>query len=88
MDNSSARTNSYVVTGMLTNDHTVTLDEPLPLSPMKVRIMIEPLQPQSQRPFLGIITSIRQRQHARGHRPPTREDVDAYLLAERNSWGE
>ncbi len=37
---------NYVVTGMLNADRTVTLDEALPLEPMKVRLIITPLEPQ------------------------------------------
>jgi hypothetical protein len=76
------------VTGTLTDDHTVTLDEALPLTPMKVRLVVEPLRSVSQRPYLEVMADIRQRQWARGHQPPTREEVDAYLQAERDSWGD
>ena len=32
--------NAYIMTGTLTNAHTVTLDEPMPLKPMKVKASI------------------------------------------------
>jgi len=80
--------NAYIVTGTLINDHTVMLDEALPLTPMKVRLIVEPLPSASQRPYQEVIARIRERQRARGHKPPTREEVDAYLRAERESWGE
>jgi len=38
----------YIVTGTLTDDHTVTLDEALPLKPVKVRLVVETLDGESQ----------------------------------------
>jgi len=80
--------NAYIVMGMLTDAHTVTLDEALPLTPTKVRLVVEPLSPASQRPYHEVVAEIRDRQRARSHQPPTREEVDSYLRAERDSWGE
>jgi hypothetical protein len=79
--------NAYIVTGTLTNERTVTLDEALPLTSTKVRLVVEPLLSASQRSYQEIVAAIRERQGARGHRPPTTEEVDAYLQAERDSWG-
>ena len=80
--------NAYIVTGTLTDAQTVTLDEPLPLTPTKVRLVVEPLLPASPRRYQEVVAEIRERQRARGHQPPSREEVDAYLQAERDSWGE
>lgn len=78
--------NAYVVMGTLTSAKTVTLDEPLPLAPAKVRVVVEPLAPPAPRPYQDVVAAIRERQRTRGHQPPTREAVDAYLQAERDSW--
>lgn len=78
----------YVVTGTLTDVRTVTLDEALPLKPAKVRLVVEPLEPDSQRPYQSVIADIRKRQRARGHQPATKEEIDAYLQTERDSWEE
>ncbi len=78
--------NAYVVTGLLTNAQTVTLDEALPLSPMRVRVVIEPLASEPRRSYQEVMSGIRARQQARGHCPPTQEEVDAYVHAERESW--
>jgi hypothetical protein len=77
---------TYIVTGTLKDAHTVMLDEALPLTPTKVRLVVEPLSPTSQRPYQEVIAEIRARQLSRGHRSPSREEVDAYLRAERDSW--
>jgi uncharacterized protein (DUF2236 family) len=79
---------TYTVTGTLTDAHTVTLDEALPLTLTKVRLVIEPLSPASQHTYQEVMKEIRTRQLSRGHRPPAREEVDTYLRTERDSWGE
>ena len=71
--------NAYIVTGTLTDTHTVALDEALPMTPMKVRLIVEPLSLPSQRPYQEVIAEIRERQQVRGHQPSTREEVDTYL---------
>ena len=80
--------NAYVVTGMLTDAYTITLDEALPLASQKVRVVIEPVVPSSRRPYRDVLATIRARQHVRGHQPPSREEVDAAVRAERESWDE
>jgi hypothetical protein len=80
--------NAYIVTGTLTDAQTVALDEALPLTPTKVRLVIEPLLSTAPRQYQEVIAKIRERQRTRGHTPPTREEVDAYLQAERDSWEE
>ena len=79
---------AYVLTGTLNDDQTVTLDEALPLNSMKVRISIEPLASLQLRPRDEVIAEIRARQKARGHVPRTREEIDADLQIERDSWNE
>jgi hypothetical protein len=76
----------YIVTGTLTDVHTVTLDEALPLKQVKVRLVVEPLEPDSQRPYQEVIAEIRERQRTRGHQPAAQEEVDGYLQTERDSW--
>lgn len=78
----------YIVTGTLTDEHTVTLDEALPMKTGKVRLVVEPLAAPAPRSYLEVMDAIRRRQQARGHVPPTREEVDSYLQAERDGWGE
>jgi hypothetical protein len=80
---------AYVVTGTLTDGRTVALDEGLPLGPTRVRVVIEPLPGRDaggQRPYREVVAEIRRRQTQRGHRPPTREAVDAHLRPEREGW--
>jgi hypothetical protein len=77
--------NAYIVTGTLIDGNTVKLDETLPLPPNRVRLVVEPLAPPVDS-YQEVMAAIRERQRQRGHRPPTRAEVDAYLEAERESW--
>lgn len=79
--------NSYTVTGTLTDDRTVALDEALPLPKTKVRLLVEPIGPTGPRRYQEVMAEIRAQQRARGHQAPTREAADAALRAERDSWG-
>jgi len=38
------------------------------------------------KPYQEIMAEIRRRQQARGYQPAIREEVDAYLQTERDSW--
>ena len=78
--------NAYIVTGTLTNAQTVMLDEALPLTQAKVRLIVEPLSEKSERSYQEIMSEIRKRQHNRGHQPSIKEEVDRYLESERNNW--
>lgn len=80
--------NRYIVTGTLTDDRTVTLDEALPLTRTKVRLVVEPISQEPRLSYQEVISNIRNRQRARDHHPRTREEVDSYLTEERDSWGE
>jgi len=78
--------NAYIVTGVLTDNHTVQLDEEMPLAGVKVRLVIEPLAEQKEQSYQSVLAMIRKHQEQRGHQPPTRADVDTYLQEERNLW--
>ncbi len=78
---------SYSVTGTLTDSKTVNLDEPLPMIPGRVRVVVEPLTtPPGPSTYRNVMEAIRDRQRLRGHQPPSREDVDASIRAEREAW--
>jgi hypothetical protein len=78
-----------IVTGTLVDDRTVALDKPVPLRPMKVRVAIEPLDEKHSRSYRPeVISKIYAAQAARGHRPPSREEVDHRIQSERDGWGD
>jgi hypothetical protein len=77
---------AYVVTGSLTDSRTVRLDEPIPVSDGKVRVIVEVAEMARKMSHEEFLAWLRERQEARGHVPRTREEVDASLRAERESW--
>lgn len=77
---------TYVVTGTLTNQNTVTLDEDVPITDTKVRVTIEPINDRHPRPLKEVLAEIHQQQRERGHVPPTAQEVDEYVRQERASW--
>lgn len=75
---------TFVTSGTLTDDRTVTLDEALPLTSVRVRVTVEPLPTgEGRTPFAQLIREIRKRQQARGFRPSSKEDVDSALRSGR-----
>jgi hypothetical protein len=64
--------NAYIVTGELTDERTVTLDESLPLKPMRVRLIVAPVTAPVASSYRDVIPSIRDRQAGRGFQPRTR----------------
>ena len=77
---------AYVVTGSLTDSRTVRLDEPIPVSGGKVRVIVEVAETPRKMSHAEFLAWLQARQEARGRVPRTREDVDAALRAERESW--
>jgi hypothetical protein len=77
---------AFVLTATLTDAQTLKLDEALPVQEGKVRVVVEVL-PAAGKPSLSeVLARIHQGQRERGFTPRTREEVDAYLKAERESW--
>lgn len=77
---------AYIVTGELTGERTLTLDESLPLPSTRVRLIVEPIGVEHQNSYTEVMAAIRRRQKARDYRPRTRDEVDATLQNERASW--
>jgi hypothetical protein len=77
---------AYQVTGELTDSRHVKLDEPIPLMPGKVRVVVEQLTNGPKLDLVAFERLLRERQAARGHVPKTKKEIDAYLNAERASW--
>ena len=79
---------SYAVTGTLTDATTVKLDQPLPVSVGKVRVTVEVVStaPHPKQTLEEYLADLRARQAARGHVPRSREEIDAQVRAERDSW--
>jgi hypothetical protein len=80
--------NAYIVTGTVRDRQTITLDEALPADAIRVRLVIEVLPQKPKVSIEEFEKELRERQRQRGHVPRTREEIDAYLQAERDSWGD
>lgn len=76
----------YEVTGELTDPQHLTLDKPIPLEAGKVRVRLEEIPTHQKTDLAAFEQALRERQQARGHVPPSKEEINAYLSAERNSW--
>ena len=77
---------SHVVTGTLIDGQTLKLDGAIPIRPGKVRVVVEVIDQEPKRPFAEVMEEIWDNLRKSGHKPPSREEVDAYLRAERESW--
>ncbi len=88
MEDPDEGSRAFVTTGTLADARTVQLDEPLPFVRTRVKVTVQPLPPAARRSYGAVIAEIRARQAARGYRPPTLQEVNAYLLLERDSWDE
>jgi hypothetical protein len=77
---------THQVTGELTDSTHVKLDEPIPLTNGKVRLVVEELTHEAKPDLAAFEQLLRERQTARGHVPRTKEQIDAHLSAERASW--
>jgi hypothetical protein len=73
-------------TGQFTDGHTLKLDDALPIIAGKVRVTVEQILDHPKSDLIAFERELRARQQARGHVPRTKEEIDAYLEAERNSW--
>jgi hypothetical protein len=77
----------YVGTGTLSNEKTVTLDRPVPLPPGRVRVTVEPLpREQPSGDLRDRLNVIRETLHASGYHFRSRDEIDAQIQAERESW--
>ena len=77
-------------TGHMIDAHTMYLKDPVPEMNRELSITVrEKVAEKSNIPdVLATLEKIGESQRQRGHIPPTREEVDAYLKAERDSWGD
>ncbi|MGC8638914.1 MAG: hypothetical protein ACP5XB_03425 [Isosphaeraceae bacterium] len=77
---------AYVVSGSLIDSRTISLDEPVPAASGKVRVIVELARSGRKMSHEEFVAWLRERHEARGAIPRTREQIDASLRAERESW--
>jgi len=78
----------YEVVGSTQDGTTIVLDAPLPVRG-RLKIQVEPIQ-VAETPTVArmweVLAAIHERQRARGHKPPTAEEVDTYIKQLRSEW--
>jgi hypothetical protein len=77
---------AFVLMGSVVDGQTLRLDEPLPMTAGKVRVFVEVVEVEARSSYAEVMEKIRADQRARGFVSPTRDQVDTYLKAERESW--
>jgi hypothetical protein len=77
---------AHQVTGTLTDSRTIQLDEPIPVSTGKVRVIVEVAERAGKLSQEEFLTWLQKRHEARGQVPRSREELDAALRTERESW--
>jgi hypothetical protein len=72
---------AYIVTGRLTDDRTVVLDEPLPVAdrPVKLVIEVDPGVIPGKGTMAEAVALLRERQRARGHVAIPSAEIDALM---------
>ena len=71
---------------VVTDSRTVRLDEPIPMASSRVRVIVEAARMVGEMSHEEFLAWLRERHEARGALPRTREEVDASLRAERETW--
>lgn len=80
---------TYTTTATLSDKRTLLLDAPLPIPAGRVRIIVEQLpQAPSGSDFLVRLQAIHAHLEASGHQSPTRQEVEARIQIERETWEE
>ncbi len=82
---------SYTVNGTLESKRLIRLDKPVPLRAGKVKVTIragakKTVQQPKRKNIAVTLEAIHARQRARRHKPPTAEEVEAYVRQERENW--
>jgi hypothetical protein len=77
---------TYETTGELADNRTVKLDQALPAAAGKVRVTVELVTSETRPDLEQFMERMWEAQRRRGHVPKTKQEIDAYLNAERDSW--
>jgi hypothetical protein len=78
---------TVVVTGTLTDSHTIRLDRGIAAPMGPVRVTIETIEtPVKRQSLWEFLDELRKNQAARGHVPRSKEEIDKALREDRDSW--
>lgn len=81
---------TYTVTGTLENGRLIHLDEPLPIYTNRVSMIVKPAirNDRNGKTLVEWLRKIHARRDKLGVKSLTREEADAWIQEERNSWGD
>ncbi len=79
---------NYTATGTLVDGRTVTLDEPIPLTSGRVKVVIESIPMEQFDTLEAFLEALQKRRAERGYVPRTREEIDREMQEERDGWND
>ncbi|MGH7454157.1 MAG: hypothetical protein ACRENG_22580 [bacterium] len=84
------REQTFVVNGTVENSQLIHLDEPLPISAKRVSVIVKPaLQVNyNGEAFFAWLDQLHERRKKLGIKSLTKEEIDAWIEEERDSWGD
>jgi len=81
---------TYVASGTLENGRLIHLDEPLPIYTNRVSMVIKPVikRERNGKTLVEWLKKIHARREKLGIKSLTKEEIDAWIQEERDSWGD
>jgi hypothetical protein len=81
---------TYIVNGTVENGQIIHLDEPVPISTKRVSVIIKPAPQKSYNgeALFAWLEQLHERRNKLGIKSLTKEEIDAWIQEERDSWGD
>jgi hypothetical protein len=81
---------TFVVNGTVENGQLIHLDEPLPISTKRVSVVVRPAlrKDRNGKTLVEWLERIHERRRKLGIKSLTKEEIDAWIKEERDSWGD
>jgi hypothetical protein len=79
-------TRNYTVMGTIIDGKTITLDEPIPLSAGRVKMVVEELAFEQVSSLEDFLEKLQRRREGRNYVPRSREEIDRALQEDRDGW--
>jgi len=81
---------TFIAHGTVENGQLIHLDEPLPISTKRVSVIVRPAlkRDRNGKTLVEWLKKIRERRKKLGIRSLTKEEIDAWIKEERDSWGD
>lgn len=81
---------TYIVNGTVENGQIIHLDEPVPISTKRVSVIVRPAlkKERNGKTLVEWLEKIHERRRKLGIKSLTKEEIDAWIKEERDSWGD